>query len=432
MKYLIFLITFVPFTSCKQNLSEVKSITNPTDYKLYLNPEFQEQKLNSIDEQIEFWEQKFEQDKRGFSYLNKVAGLYKKKFKLDGEINHAYTSDSLFGSSLKITSGKNKIPAYQGLSQNAILKHQFKKALDYADSAIALSTEPELLLKFDALLELGDSIFSHQVMDSYGYRNDFDFLTRKSKYMDQIGDLDSAIMIMEVAAKRMQNSNNMEMICWSMSNLGDMYMHAGRVKESYNAYLNVLKLEPSYHYALKGIAWLAYSHDDKPRESLTILEFLASQSKMPDPYLMMAEIYKYLGMNALVVEKYRYFYEQASDSRYVDMYNKYKILLNSEQFNESEKAIILSKKEFENRKTPAVYDLLAWSYFMNGELERAYDITNQYVLGKSSEPELLYHSAVILKNKKMNKKANLLFTELKLSQTEIGPLMYSNVLTQME
>ena len=68
----------------------------------------------------------------------------------------------------------------------------------------------------------------------------------------------SAIKLMEQAFEKVKNAGKI-LVLLDLSNLADMYGHAGRVKEAYDAYINVLNKDSSYIYALKGIAWIAYS-----------------------------------------------------------------------------------------------------------------------------------------------------------------------------
>ena len=48
---------------------------------------------------------------------------------------------------------------------------------------------------------------------------------------------------------------------WTFSNLGDLNGHAGNIKTSYDYYLKTLAVDPNNSYALKGIAWIAFSHE---------------------------------------------------------------------------------------------------------------------------------------------------------------------------
>ena len=56
---------------------------------------------------------------------------------------------------------------------------------------------------------------------------------------------------MELARDKALASKKDGLILWVTSNLGDMYGHANRFKESYQCYLDVLEKKPDYLYALK-------------------------------------------------------------------------------------------------------------------------------------------------------------------------------------
>ena len=102
------------------------------------------------------------------------------------------------------------------------------------------------------------------------------------------------------------------------------------------------------------------------------------------------------------------------------MYNVYssKILADTK----NEKAIALAKIEVDNRPTPLSYDLLAWSYYNNGNVKKALKIAEQYVLGYTFEPEAQYHIAAIYKANGKLKEVAELKKELQESSYELGPL----------
>ena len=47
----------------------------------------------------------------------------------------------------------------------------------------------------------------------------------------------------------------------------------------------VLKNNPDDDYALKGIAWIAFSNDNNTIDSKNIMNTLASRKRMPEAYL---------------------------------------------------------------------------------------------------------------------------------------------------
>ena len=81
----------------------------------------------------------------------------------------------------------------------------------------------------------------------------------------------------------------------------------------------------------------------------------------------------------------------------------------------------IAKIEVAHRPTPDSYDLLAWSYFNHGDIKKAYAIAQQYVYGKSHEPMLNYHLAVIYKANQNSSVIAPIVKELRGSIYELGP-----------
>ncbi|WP_055437578.1 hypothetical protein [Lacinutrix algicola] len=98
--------------------------------------------------------------------------------------------------------------------------------------------------------------------------------------------------------------------------------------------------------------------------------------------------------------------------QYGEMYNAYNAKLFAENNKFVDSAIVIAKREIENRATPQSYDLLAWSLYNNGEFKKALDIVNMYIINKTFEPEALYHIAEIYKANGMTSELQPLKKEL--------------------
>jgi tetratricopeptide (TPR) repeat protein len=226
---------------------------------------------------------------------------------------------------------------------------------------------------------------------------------------------------MERALLKLQHSNNISLYCWALSNLGDMYSHAGRIKEAYSAYLQVLKKDPSYQYVLKGIAWIAYAHDRNTKEAKRLINFILSGTNAPDLLLRLGEIEAYEGNEEEQKKFVTQFLSTVANPEYGDMYNKYLIEVYTERknFDEAER---IAQKEITNRPTPETFSWLAWVYFKKGDLEKAHTIYNNYVKARDFEPVSLYRGAYILKAVGRNNEAKKLFEESLESSFELGPV----------
>ena len=188
----------------------------------------------------------------------KLAGLYASHFKISGEISDLELSDSLYHTILK-ANPTGSVEIYQSLAANAITQHKFRLAKEYVDKALAIKDKKaaSLMMLTDVSLELGDYATARRTLQQFKNKNSFAYLIREVKLKDHEGDLEGAITSMEWAYQRIEG--NKELAQWALSNLADMYGHAGRIPDSYETYLRALEINPHNDYALKGIAWIALS-----------------------------------------------------------------------------------------------------------------------------------------------------------------------------
>lgn len=416
----ILLCFFFPvfFYSCAQ-----KKIVNPDDYKFALQHSYLHKAITSVNKEISFWQNHLDKDTGSFVNMMELGYKYLALFKLKGDVNDLKKGDELIKkASAKLNNTDPNI--LEALSQASITQHSFKEAVYYSNEAIKNngSAFTHSLLSFDAGMETGDVQTAKVQLAKLKEQDAFHVLIRKAKLEDHNGDLSGAIKTMEKALEKLEHSNNASLYCWTLSNLGDMYSHAGRVDEAYNAYIAVLKKDPSYQYVLKGIAWIAYAHDGNTKEAKRLLNFILSGTNTPDLLLILDEIEHYEG-NAEREEKLiNQFLSIVANPAYGDMYNKYLITLYTDKIKDYNKAEKLALREINNRPTPETFSWLAWVYFKKGEIKKAYTIYNNNVKGRDFEPESLYRGAYILKASGKKEEAKKLFEESLQSSLELGPV----------
>lgn len=425
MRYLIICLLALAMFSC-QNKAEIAAIAESDDYNQYLSESASQKVLALVNLDIEFWGNKLQNDTKNFTYISKIAGLYSQKFRLDGDVMNIYTSDSLYKAALELNPFSDA-GVYQALSGNSITKHEFADAKKYAELALKEGDKKMVsyYLLFDALLELGKTSQAKSVLAMQENKNSFDYLIRASKIADHEGDLDKAIILMEEGFEKVKG--NMALFAWSKANLADMYGHAGRVQESYNAYLEVLNKDPEHWHSLQGIAWIAFAHDNNTEEAKRIINYVKSRNNDPQLTLMLAEIADFENDITRAKELKEAYYAQVSSPEYLGMYNKYIILLEAEDLNTPEEAVSRSKEESLKRPTTEIYDLLAWSHLQNGEPEKALEIANNFVVDQTSEPEALFHLGMIYKSNNMNSQATSFLKEALESSFELGPLTTAKI-----
>jgi predicted Zn-dependent protease len=415
----------VLLTNCA-NTSPQK-ITDISDYNAYLT-NTENETLNRAKQNEVFWSDKLEKAPNQFGYHSKLASTYTAYFTSTGDVKYLKKAES----ELLIVNERTKYnnPSYlKSLAYNYISQHRFKEALEFLEKAEILKenlSETQKML-FDVHLELGNYDKAQSYLNRFENFSDFDYLIRLSKMSDHNGDLDSAIKYMEKAMVIAESSNLKNLKQWSYTNIADFYGHAGEIEKSYNHFLKALDLDPNDAYAKKGIAWIVYSHEKNPDEALRILNTVTETYKAPDYYLLKAEIAEYKNDKSYSDEQLKRYRVAMQNTAYGDMYNKYNVLLNIDTSTNFKEAISIAKIEVENRPTPQSYDLLAWVYFNNGNLGPALNIVNQHIIGKTYEPETLYHIAEIYKAAGKMEDLKPLKKELMASLYELGPAMKDKV-----
>lgn len=419
---LVFTILFI-FACDNKNTP----VTKVADYNNYLKVK-ENKALDFAHAEIDFWQKKFDAAPNQMSYLSIIASKYATLFEYTGEVNHLYKAEELL-TEVNKSYKYSKVAAIRSLTRNYITQHRFKEALVLANKALAIGEarkETQKLL-FDVQMELGNYTEAEKNLNAVKDMNDFDYLIRLAKWNDHKGDLETAISFMEKAKDIAEKEDNTTLKVWSYSNLGDFYGHAGRIQESYDCYLKTLTIDPNYSYALKGIAWIVFSYERNTKEAKRIVEAIELTHNTPDFCLLKSQMAQFEGNKEKVLhERNAYFYMQENND-YGAMYNKYNTLIYADAKETAPKALAIAKIEVNHRPTPDSYDLLAWSYLKTGQSKKALEIAQKYVVGKTFEPKVQYHLAMIYKsNNRMNKVAPIK-EELLSSIYELGPNMEEKV-----
>lgn len=421
LKIIVFTISI---SSCK---NENTNITKASDYNPYLNISANKNK-ELAENEIDFWQKKYNAAPNQISYLNQIAGYYTALFEYTFEVNDLYKAEELL---LKVNTASNfsEVGPLRALAKNYITQHRFREAYILANKALKIGEgykETQKLL-FDVNMELGNYTAAKENLTKIYNTEDFDYLIRMAKWNDHIGDLPTAITLMEKATSKAELNDNKTLKVWAYSNLGDMYGHAGRISDSYKYYLKTLKEDSTNYYALKGIAWIAFSHEKNTKEANRIIDIISKKHNSPDFKLFKAEMAEF---NHNEKEKNKYledYFNLLQKRNYGVMYNKYNAILFADNKKDAVKSLEIAYQEIKNRPTPESYDLLAWANFNLGNTKKALDICEKHIVNKSFEPEINYHLAEIYKANKMENKIKPIKEDLMASIYELGPNMKEKI-----
>lgn len=403
-----------------------KRISQSNDYSEFLSPGIIQEQLEQNRKEISFWSERLENDPGSYINLLETGRFILKEFSMTGEVDLLHKGDSLLhAASLRLN---HKMPEIlYALSQNSISLHRFATAAAFVNSAGQAGGDDYTLclLRFDVSMELGQYATAENCLNRLQDKSGFDYLIRKAKWEDHCGNLDGAILLMEAALEKVRGRPSL--CSWALSNLADMYGHAGRIREAYRAYLEVLRMDPGNLHCLQGIAWIAWSHDGDIASARKIYEFILSVKKQPEIRLALADLAAAEGNHALQRTQISAFMHETEGSVHGAMYNKYRIAVLADELQKPEKAIALAVEETRNRFTPETCDWLAWSYYKKGMIDSAFRYSHDYVYKRSHEPDILYHTAVIFLAARRKQEARAMLEACRESAFEMGPLKSEEV-----
>lgn len=399
-----------------------KPIANPADYANYLDAGHLENAEKTAAEQILFWENKLRNQPENFVYQSKLAGQYSAWFKLTGDVQKLNQSDSI----LQLVNKRypNRVGTLQALASNAVTRHAFAEAEELMRQALAVGEQKHAssLMLTDVLMERGNFGNASALLRDLDSQTQFDYLIREMKLLDQTGNLPEAIKRMEKALALARASGSKDLLNWSLSNLADMYGHDGRIQKSYDTYLEALANNPADLHSLKGIAWVAFSHDKNTAEARRILGFLQTIHPVPDYDLLLSDIATFENKPDEATAYRQSFLEKASNPAYGNMYKAYRCHLMASELGQPDEALAIAEQEIAERPHPTSYGLLAWAAFHKGDKSAALDIIQKHVMNQTEEPGTLYQTGVILAGNGLKKVAKQYLEEALDASFELGPV----------
>jgi tetratricopeptide (TPR) repeat protein len=390
--------------------------------------------LVRIDREIDFWKKRLDRTPDDIPAQSKIAGLLNSRYAFSGKVDELIEAAARYTAVNQLQSHFGS-GTYRALAANCITRHRFKQAQLFLDSAAAMGDDLRLtrLQQFDVSLELGDVAMARSLLSNLAVTKDADYLFREAKFKDHAeGRLDEAILAMEKALSKIDSGAHRELYCWAMANLGDMYSHAGAYKKAYQNYIAVLNKNQRYYHALKGIAWLAFSHDGNVPAAKKILLSLRQAHPVPDYDLMLAEIARFEKDDKTEKWHIRQFMNEVQQPAYGDMYNKYLFYLQADDLKNYDAAWQLANIEVNNRPTPESYNFMSWALYKKGELQQALSIAQKYVEGKCFEPDVIYHLGVLYAAVGNTAKAKQYLTEAYNSRYELGPVCAEEIQLQLK
>jgi tetratricopeptide (TPR) repeat protein len=387
MKRIFFsLIIISLLASCKNNIKPIVSAAFVDSLIInYTTP--QAIKTNEAD--LQFWKNRILPNTADYTNTSKYAAALIGRFHLLGDIIDIKTSDSLLQKLANDFNGKEVGP-YFSLVGHYILEHRFKEAdsIFQIAKAIGIKKYESSATAFDVNFELGRISLAKTDLRNIQSENDYGYQFRKSKMMHYNGELDSSVKAMQKAVENAGQEEGLKLT--ALSNVGDLYIHAGKLDKAYDCYLQCVKANPADLHSIMGIGWVALVKDNNDSLTEKIFHFVATKTKSPDALFKLIAVAEQRGDSVLQLQYAKAFEQKASDSLYGNMYNKYLLQLYTGILNTPDKAELITKQELLNRSTPQTYAWYAWALLSNNKKDEAYVVYQKNISGKPLEGLELY------------------------------------------
>ncbi|MEP6616109.1 MAG: hypothetical protein ABJA57_05995 [Ginsengibacter sp.] len=383
------------------------------------------------EEEAEFWEKRIDPSNPGYVNESKYAGALASRFLLTGDIHFLQMSDSILRNVDQVYNHKESGPVAT-LAMHAITQHRFHEAdsLLTAAKMIGLKTYESLMYSFDIDFESGRYDQASLELSKIRSTNDYSYYFRKSKLAHYRGDVDSSIAAMLRASKLAGTNVSLKQI--ALANTADLYMHDGKIKKAYDFYVQCIQLNSADFHSIMGLGWIALVHDHDDSAATRIFEFVKSKTKLPDPLFRIVQTAESGGDHTSAKKYAAEFIQQATDSVYGNMYNKYLIELYTSILNEPLKAEIVALKELDNRATPQTYAWHVWTLYINNRIEDAYQDFEKYVSGKPLEGLELYYMGKMMQGLHKGYNAHEFFKAAYKSKYDLSPVKVKEIEKYLE
>lgn len=375
------LIVMAAGSSCRQHPNNLVD-GNYTDSLVSHYSPSEAEKLNAAE--LKFWQERLDSSAAAATPTSRVAGALSQRFHLYGDINDLLAADSML-TTLSAASKDREAGLLRSLAANDITRHRFKAADSLVRMALVIGSERynSSLMQFDTRFELGDYVVAGNTLAACTATNEYGYFFRMAKWMHFKGETDSAVFYLQQALKWTGTSHGLRQA--ALSNLGDLYMHDGKMKDAADCYMQSLRIDAADWRSMQGLGRIAVVNDGHPEIAEKIFSFIRRRIKLPDAaynFIWLAEQRKDTTETKRAAEA---FAALATDPVYGGMYNKYLVEYYTGIFDKPAASLELAKAELDNRATPQTYCWYAWSLHRAGKDKEAMDIYTAHVSGKPLE-----------------------------------------------
>ncbi len=284
-----------------------------------------------------------------------------------------------------------------GLASVALARHDFQRALDLGNRALALEPDDADIhgVIGDALIELGrygEAVDSFQRM--LDIRPDLGAFVRTSYARELHGDLPAAIAAMQLAVDAAGLRG--ESAAWPRLQLGHLYFTKGDLDLAGEQYEAALESFPGYVHAIAGLARLAAARGDY-EDAAHLYEGVIARQPVLEYVIALGDVYAAAGRQSDAQRQYELV--AAIDQLYASNGVNTDLelaLFNADHGIELENAVAQARSVYAGRPGSIhAADVLSWTLYRAGEVEDALGYSLEALRLGTQDPLLLFHAGMI-------------------------------------
>lgn len=326
--------------------------------------------------------------------LAALGSAYVEQARLTGNPAFYPKAQLAFEQSLTLES-KNNYHALGGLSALAAARHEFTKALEWADKGLAVNASNAGLygVKTDALVELGRYDEADVALQKMAdLRPDLSLFVRASYLRELRGDVPGALRFMQDAE---QNAVSAAETSFTIYHQGTLKEDSGRIDEAEADYKRAQQVDPASQPAREGMARIAAARG-QTAAAITAFEALVNERPLPSYSAALTELYITAGQpkdadrarELLTVQ--RKLLEANGVNADLEL-----ALYSADSGVDIPQAVAAGRAEWAKRKSIHVADALAWSLYADGKFPEAKTYADQALrIGTRSAP-FYFHRGMI-------------------------------------
>ncbi|MEV0113874.1 hypothetical protein AB0H77_11595 [Streptomyces sp. NPDC050844] len=331
---------------------------------------------------------------RDFGSWATLGTAYVEQARTRGDPSRYREADRAIGRSLELRPRNDA--ALAGRAALAAARHDFKGALQHADSALAVNpyNEGALASRIDALVELGRYPAAARAADEADARRPgVPVFTRYAYVRELRGDVAGARRALSRAVGSVSASAPGG-VAYVATALGQLAWRQGQYGEALRQCGRALRADASYLPALECRA-RAWAGRGETGRAIRALREVVAQAPLPGPLLALGELYEVRGERAKARRQYELLSAGVSLSRANGVNADLESAIALADHGDRRDALRAAQAEWKRRHTLHTADALAWTLHLNGRSREALPYTRMATDTGFREASFMYHRAAI-------------------------------------